>query len=64
MDIVFFFLFFFFGGGGVLFNFNGVLPGKICKMFLGFSVTYNISFTKIICKSMPDRLTVVFSHFS
>ena len=49
------------------FNFNGVLPGNetvIFFFFLAFSVRYNVSFTKIICISMPHRLNVFFSHFS
>ena len=31
--------------------------------FLAFSVTYNVSFTKRICISLPHRLKVFFLHF-
>ena len=32
--------------------------------FWHFSVTYNVSFTKIICISLPHQLKVFFLHFS
>ena len=53
------FFFFFF------FTFNGVLPGNetVNFLFLRFSVTFNVGFTKIIYISMPNRLNVCFSHF-
>ena len=56
--------FFFFGGGGGIFI---TLTGFCLEMkryfflFWHFSVRYNVSFTKIICISMPHRLNV-FSH--
>ena len=49
------------------FNFNGILPrNETVNLFcLGhFSVRYNVSFTKIICISMPHQINVFFSHFS
>ena len=47
---LFFFFFFFWGGGG-----RGGGWGGECF----FTVTYNVSFPNIICKSMPHRLNVV-----
>ena len=44
---------------GICINFNGVLPGNetvkffIVLLFWHFSVTHYVSFTKIICISMP-----------
>ena len=60
------FFFFFFlggggGGGGIFYHFNGVLPGNETVTFCHFSVTYNVSFNKIICiVCMPCRLNVFF----
>ena len=50
--------------------FNGVLPGNetgdffffFFFFFLHFSVTYSVSFTKIICISMSHRLNIFFLH--
>ena len=52
---------------GVFFTFNVVLPGNETVKFLFsgiFSVTYNVSFTKIICIIMPHRLNVFFNIFN
>ena len=52
---------------GVFFKFNGVLPGNETAKFFFFdifSISYNVSFSKIICISMPHRFSVDFSHFS
>ena len=50
--------------------FNGVLPGNetvkflfISFIFLAFSATYNVSFTKIICISMPHHFNIFFLAF-
>ena len=52
--------------GGIFLNFNGALPGNEmvkCYFILYFSVTYNISFTEIICISMLHQLNVFFLTF-
>ena len=54
------------GGGGICLTLKGFcqqINGEIFA-FWHFSVTYNVSFTKIICISLPHRLKVFFLHFS
>ena len=52
--------------GGICLTLKGFcqeINGEIFA-FWHFSVTYNVSFTKIICISLPHRLKVFFLHFS
>ena len=52
---------------GIFFNFIGILPrNETVNLFCFgiFSVRYNVSFTKIICISMPYQINVFFAHFS
>ena len=58
--------------GGIFLTLQGVLPGNEAVNFLllffwHFSLTYNVSFTEIICISMPHRLNVfsrIFHEFN
>ena len=60
--------------GGIFLKFNGVLPASETVFFFffffffwggggHFSVTYNVSFTKIVRKSMPIDYMYFFLHF-
>ena len=50
---------------GASFNIRGVLPGNGKNfVFWHFSVTYKVSFTKIICINLPNRLKVFFVEFN
>ena len=56
-----------FGGGGAFFKIKGFcqeINGETFWGFLGaFSVTYNVRFTKIICMSLPHRLSIFLAFF-
>ena len=50
---------------GAFFKFKGVLPGNetVILFFWHYSVTNNVSFTNIICISMPPSIKCIFSRF-
>ena len=53
-------------GGGAFLTLKGFCQEINGEFFViwHFSVTYNVSFTKLICMSLPHRFKVFFSHFS